>query len=282
MKKSAILLLLILLRPGMMVSSSIPADTPPVVSDVQIIGAPRSGTTVYGVYSYFDAEGEAEGSSEWKWYSSSNSDGSGYLAIPGANAKSYKISDLMIGRYIGFSVKPVDADGDESDSTYFAIKWIGQVINDPPVASPLAITGSKNVNDALTGNYIYSDTEGDTESGSLYKWYSSPSFSGTYNEIPGETGRAHVIRMDEQGMWFRFGVVPKALTGNDSFTEDAERRYMVRANSMPSTDVPTITGILQPGQVLKADYNYSDADGDPEGNSIYQWYREFGCNSWCE
>lgn len=44
-------------------------------------------------------------------------------------------------------------------------------------------------------------------------------------------------------------------------------------NYRPVVINPTIEGSLNVGQILEANFTYYDADGDPEGNHLYQWYR---------
>ena len=152
--------------------------------------------------------------------------------------------------------------------------WYGlvPVINDAPVASSLSISGSLNVNGVLTGHYIYSDTEGDVESGSTYQWYSANTLAGTYSPIPGETGIAHSITMTEQGKFFEFHVVPKAATGTSPGTEVSSSGYGP-ANTKPYADNVTISGTAAIGSALTGSYNYHDVDGNLEGTSTYQWLR---------
>jgi len=45
------------------------------------------------------------------------------------------------------------------------------------------------------------------------------------------------------------------------------------SNQVPAVSGVTISGSPQPGQKLTGIYQYSDAESDPEGLSIYQWYR---------
>ena len=59
------------------------------------------------------------------------------------------------------------------------------MVNDPPVATIQPITGSLDVNGLLTGHYIYSDTEGDIESGTLFQWYSHTASTGIFTLISG-------------------------------------------------------------------------------------------------
>ncbi|NLV21731.1 MAG: hypothetical protein GXY49_07070, partial [Syntrophomonadaceae bacterium] len=46
------------------------------------------------------------------------------------------------------------------------------------------------------------------------------------------------------------------------------------SNAAPQAQAIWIKGIAAPGQVLNGIYSYYDAEGDREGNSSFQWYRE--------
>ena len=52
----------------------------------------------------------------------------------------------------------------------------------------------------------------------------------------------------------------------------------IESNSAPEADNISIFdengGFVNVGDTLKASYDYYDADGDSEGNSVYQWSRD--------
>ncbi|MBT1701291.1 hypothetical protein KK083_30645 [Fulvivirgaceae bacterium PWU4] len=87
--------------------------------------------------------------------------------------------------------------------------------NAAPVASAVSINGAPEVNKGLTGIYTYSDSENDVESGSLFKWYVANDGTGA-GEVPiaGATAITYTVQASEQGKYIRFGVTPKASTGN--------------------------------------------------------------------
>lgn len=252
--------------------AAVPGD-PPVANNVQIAGNPRSGLTLYGVYFYSDADGDPEGDSEFKWYYSSFSNGASPVVIPGAETTTFYVPDALMGKYIGFSVKPVALTGDNYDTAYFSVQWVGPVMNDPPVASAVSISGSKDAGGALLGSYIFSDTEGDIESGSVYEWSSASSAGGPFTVISGETGKVHIIKMDEQGKYFRFSVTPKAASGNNVSVKVTSASYGP-ANSKPWADNVTIGGIATVGSTLNGSYQFHDVDGDLQGATQFQWFRE--------
>jgi hypothetical protein len=245
-------------------------NTAPVASNLAVVGEIRPGMTIWATYLFTDADGDSEGASEYQWFTSSNSDGSDSTAIPSATGKSYKVADSFAGLRIGFHVIPVDS---KSKAGERVLTPVFEVIenNNPPVAQSVSVSGTLNVDDVLTGNYTYSDYEGDLESGSELKWYRKTTPSGAWAQVA--TGRSFKIRIVDQRFWFRFGVVPKAATGADSFTEyySAQRGPV---NSAPYAINVNVTGTKVLGQPLQGHYDYEDDDpADYEGLTTFQWYR---------
>ncbi|OFY66813.1 MAG: hypothetical protein A2V64_07100 [Bacteroidetes bacterium RBG_13_43_22] len=249
-------------------------DNPPVASNVTISGNVRVSSVLNGNYQYSDTEGDAEGSSIFKWYTGTSSSGAGSVEISGATSTSYLLTNSETGKYIGFSVTPVAQQGTSPGTLVTTTTWVGLVFNDPPSATIPTVTGSLNVNGLLTGHYVYSDIEGDIESGTLYQWYSATSALGTYTEITGETNIAHVIDNIEQGRYFKIYIRPVAATGTTTGTLVESTAYGP-ANSQPvASNVQIISGTATVGSILEGDYDFSDADpADPEGTSIFRWLR---------
>jgi hypothetical protein len=261
--------------PGTAVSSAWSGpviNNTPVASNVTISGNTKVSSVLIGHYQYSDSEGDIEGSSNYKWYTGTNSSGAGSTQISLATSISYTLTNNEIGKYIGFSVEPVAQTGSTPGTMVTSITWVGPVTNDAPVATILPITGSKDVGGVLTGHYTYSDSEGDTENGSEYKWYSSSSSGGPYDLITGETGIAHVITMDEHGKWFMFYVTPKTISGTTTGTTVHSAAYGP-ANTEPKVNNVEITGTATLGSTLAGSYSYNDTDGDPEGATVFRWIR---------
>jgi len=245
----------------------------PVASNVSILGDPRAGLTLYASYVYSDEEGDNEAASSlYQWYTGTSSGGAGSNPIPSATSRTYKLTDSDTGKYIGFSVRPVALTGATPGNMVTTVIWVGPVVNDPPVASLVNISGLLDVYSGLTGQYIYSDTEGDIESGSIYEWLSSPSLTGSYSSIPGETSITHVIAMSEQGQYFKFVVTPVAGSGSLTGIADTSSGYGP-ANTKPYADNVTISGSVSVDSILTGSFEYHDINGDLRGTSTYRWLR---------
>jgi hypothetical protein len=255
-------------------SSNITVNSYPVASYVGISGSPRSGMILSGTYVYADADYDSESGTTFQWYRGTSPGGTGQTLIGSATLSSYTLTNSDIGYYIGFSVTPSSSAGSVPGIPVTSTVWTGPVLaNSAPSASSVTITGSLNVNGVLTGHYTYSDSEGDIESGSSFEWLSSFTSGGTYTAIPFENSISHQITMGEQGMYFKFSVTPKAATGTTMGTKDTTASYEGPANSKPYADGVTITGSAEVASVLTGNYNYHDADWDPQGTSLFQWYR---------
>ncbi len=87
------------------------ANTAPTASAVTISGNANVGQVLTGSYTYADAEGNAEGLSQYQWYRGSNSDGSDKAPIPGAIATHYTASTRDAGKYLFFEVMPIASVG---------------------------------------------------------------------------------------------------------------------------------------------------------------------------
>lgn len=81
--------------------------------------------------------------------------------------------------------------------------------NAAPVASNVLISGTTNVGDTLFASYDFTDTDGDEESGSAYKWYASDDASGTNKSvISGATDTLYVVELSSNGKFLSFQITP--------------------------------------------------------------------------
>jgi hypothetical protein len=259
-------------RDSSAVSIAVIANVKPVASTVKILGTLHSGLTVYGAYNYSDLENDTEGNSTFRWEVADDVAGTNAHTVS-ASSNSYTIADADTGKHLRFSVTPVAFTGTPGGTEASSFWSISPVVNDVPVSDqPTILYTLKNVNSVLTGHYSYSDTEGDIEQGSKYQWYSSPTYSGTYDPILYDTLSSHVILMTEQGRYFKFSVTPGAFSGSSPGVLK-QSISCGPANKKPSAGSLTIFGNTTNGSTLKARFNYADVDGDPKGNCIFQWYR---------
>jgi hypothetical protein len=252
-------------------SKNVHVNARPVASGILAYGTTRSGLTLSAIYSYSDAESNNESGTTFQWYKADNASGSGIIAIPGATQSSYLLVDGDTLKYIRVTITP-GASWGATPGNAVNSNWVGPVVNSAPVASSVSITGSKNVGGVLTGHYTYSDVENDLESGSEFKWYSSNTLSGTYNEIPGETSNIHVIADNEQALFFKFSVRPKAATGRTNGNTVFSSGYGP-ANSKPYADNVALTGTAAIGSTLTGSYSYHDVDNDLPATPSIRWIR---------
>lgn len=66
----------------------------------------------------------------------------------------------------------------------------------------------------LTGNYTYTDIEGDTEGTSTFTWYRAANFDGSDKQpIVGATSKTYTLTVDDKEKYIFFKVKPIALSG---------------------------------------------------------------------
>ncbi|AFM01941.1 cell wall-binding protein [Desulfitobacterium dehalogenans ATCC 51507] len=90
--------------------------------------------------------------------------------------------------------------------------------NTAPTATSVSITGKLEVGQTLTGNYTYSDANGDLEEkgkgGTTFKWYRGQNQDGTGKvPIDGATSQTYTLGIEDQGQYIFFEVTPVAQTG---------------------------------------------------------------------
>ncbi len=80
-----------------------------------------------------------------------------------------------------------------------------------PTAANIAISGTAQVGQTLTGSYTYFDINGNTESGSTYRWLANTGTAGAYEPIGLATGLTYVIDSSLVGKTIKFEVTPKTI-----------------------------------------------------------------------
>lgn len=143
--------------------------------------------------------------------------------------------------------------------------------NTAPAASNVTISGTAEVGRVLTGNYTYSDANGDAEGASSYRWLRDGAAIG------GATARTYTLVAADQGSLIRFEVTPVATSGASPGTPVQSAAVgpvaAPQPNSAPVATNVAISGTAEVGAALTGNYTYGDADGDVEGSSTYRWLR---------
>ena len=255
----------------------VPAQAAPTVTVQAITGTQEVGETLTGHYTYSDVNEDLEGISTFKWYRSDNATGLNKSQIAGATSLTYVLQSSDIGKYISFEVTPVATTGTLQGTAVESARTGAVVLAEAaPTATLQAITGTLQVGETLTGNYTYSDVNGDIQGTSTFKWYRSDNASGlNKTEIAGATASTYVLQSADVGKYISFEVTPVAITGTllGTAVESARAGVIVPAEAAPTATLQAITGTLQVGETLTGHYTYSDVNGDIQGTSTFKWYR---------
>ena len=273
--------------PGSTASATVgpvPTNAAPTASNVSISGTPRVGQVLTGDYTYFDANADPEGASTFRWVRVV-SGALGILPIAGATAKTYTLVAADEGRRIRFQVTPVALSGASPGMPGISAA-VGPVIPPPPnvepTASNVSISGTPQVAQVLTGNYIYDDAERDLEGASTFGWLRSTDQSGTlllpFLPIAGATAKTYTLVAADEGRRIRFQVRPVAQSGASPGTTvtSAAVGPVVAApiNLPPTANNVLISGTPRVGRVLTGSYTYDDAERDSQGASTFRWLRD--------
>jgi hypothetical protein len=87
-------------------------------------------------------------------------------------------------------------------------------LNNPPVASSVITTGSYNVENVITGSFIYTDFDLDLQGTSQTQWYRADDALGTNRVlIAGATSATYTLLPVDGGEYITYGVTPVAQTG---------------------------------------------------------------------
>jgi probable HAF family extracellular repeat protein len=175
-------------------------NTAPQASAVAIAGSPHPGQQLTGQYIYSDADNDPEGASTFRWLR----DG---VAISGATGKTYTVVAADSGHLLMFEVTPVAVTG-VSPGIAVQSGPLG-IVNAPPVASNVKISGTPKVGSLLTGSYSYSDEEGDPEGMSAFQWLQD----GT--PIASATSISYTAAPADAGHLITFQVMPVAVSGSN-------------------------------------------------------------------
>lgn len=96
---------------GCSVSFGFAANAAPTASNVTVAGAAKVGTQLTGSFSYGDVNNDLQGTSTFKWYVDTASNGLTKSFIGGAIATSYTPVTSDAGKYLFFCVTPVAQSG---------------------------------------------------------------------------------------------------------------------------------------------------------------------------
>ena len=250
--------------PGLVVlSENISLNAVPVASptvSVSPAGAAVVGSVLTGSDGYSDMEGDTQGASVYSWL---RDEGGTVTTInSGTTNTPYTVTTADSGAVIRFEVLPKAAVG--TSPGVAAVSADVSIVNVVPVASPPNITGVLNVGEELTGNYSYSDFDGDAQGLSGFRWLRD----GV--AINGETSATYTLVAADAGTSITFEVTPVALSGLSPGLVVTSSGVSI--NELPTANTLLISGTATTGQMLTATYVFSDAE-DTQGLSTFRWLR---------
>ena len=148
--------------------------------------------------------------------------------------------------------------------------------NEAPTASAVSIIdnngGDVLVGDTLTGNYSYTDLEGDAEGDSEYRWMREG------RPIGGARNISYTLVANDASTSITFEVTPVAEIGTTTGDTVRSSPIAVLSNNNPPTAsgvsiTDTNGGSILVGDSLNGNYTYSDLEGDAEGATTFRWLR---------
>lgn len=233
-------------------------NTPPRATNVNLSPlSPRATDALSASYTYVDPDSDAQQGTELRWYRNDVEVTSLFnqTTVPAGTARG--------GETWYFTVKPKDgvAFGTLVNSTSVIVG------SSAPVATALQITPfAPTTQDVLVANYLYSDPDGDQESGSEVEWQRNGTPVAT---LAGS--RSVPIATARKGESWSFSVRPKDGT---SFGAKQTSALVVIRNTPPAASSVNISPALpRTDDALTATFTYGDADGDAQSGSEIRWYR---------
>jgi hypothetical protein len=117
------------------------------------------------------------------------------------------VTGLTNGLSYDFRVSGVDINGTGDPSNLASAMPISPIPT-APTASTVGISGGTSVGEVLTGTYVYLDANGNTESGSTYRWLSSDTAGGVYSPISGANSLTYTVQLADITKYLKFEVTP--------------------------------------------------------------------------
>ncbi|WP_099189055.1 S-layer homology domain-containing protein [Tepidibacter mesophilus] len=111
--------------------------------------------------------------------------------------------------------------------------------NSAPVASSVSITGTARVGEILTGNYTFTDSEGNAEGTSTFRWLVNNGVGDSFVAIAGATSKTYVVDKTLEGRTIKFEVTPKASSGTTTGTARQSSATVAVQASGVAESVPT-------------------------------------------
>ncbi len=246
----------------------------PSVSDVFISGVIKENETVTGMYTYTDPLNIVEGASVFRFYISDDEQDTNVEIV--SQLKDIVVTEGAGDKYIRFSVIAVNAIGltsAEVFSPYYKIAVADVAPADPPVITNVAISGTVQVDETVTGTHDYSDPSGLPEDGSIMRFYISDNTSGL-NRTLVHVGETYTIPSQYEGKELQHAVIGR---NSDGVTSAEVFSPFYHIDAVPQQQPPTALNVVLTGDVetygtVGIDYVYSDPANVPQKLVVKKFY----------
>ncbi len=138
-------------------------------------------------------------------------------------------------------------------------------LNSPPTATNLDVEGILSVCQTITGNYFYSDVEGDEESYSTFRWLSAEQPDGIKTPISGATTNSYIITAEDQDKYLFFEVTPQAKNGSIQGNVVLSNSTSKIINNLPTATLSGPTAVCE-GETANLQVSFT---GTPPFHYVY-------------
>ncbi|MCW3172117.1 hypothetical protein [Shewanella subflava] len=233
------------------------AGSAPVASNVAIATPLQPGSATTASYSYSDADADLEGASLTQWRLNGVDSGNGLAFTLPADSE---------GKSLEFCVTPIALTGEPKQGAQVCDTQtiIGSYI--APVATNLSYSPAAVVGSTLIASYDYSDSKNRPEGSSLLTW--------RIDGVDYASGDTFLIPVSEESNELSFCITPIASFGeNDTGLEVCTPVETIapKLGSAPVASNLVWDAFPKANTLLSVTYDFSDADGDLEGVSLFSW-----------
>ncbi|MGB1219772.1 MAG: hypothetical protein ACPG4W_08335 [Flavobacteriales bacterium] len=202
-------------------------NTVPTTSGVILNGNFETGEIISASYSFNDGQNDPNDASYFEFQRADDHLGanmnviSSGISTGSSNNDSYSLTAAEEGKYLRYCLTPSSNSG-ASPGTTVCSAWNGPSTapNVPPAVSSVSISGNQTEGQTLTGNYSYSDDDGDSEGASTFRWTRADDASGTNEStIAGETLISYNLAAADVAKFIKFYITPVAASGASPGTE---------------------------------------------------------------
>lgn len=254
----------------------------PIASNIAMSGDRFVNSTLTGEYTFIDPNysPRPEGTSDYEWRLDDGDQIISNDAVIGQK-RTLILTSSEEDKLVYFCVTPKAKGTTDNLTGKIKCSTSTQITagdGNKPEANNASINNtSPMVSDQLTGNYDYSDQDGDPEGVSTFRWLADSS------NIANATEKSLILTNQQESKLIQFCVTPVStnpenkpnspLIGDEtcSIVTDAVDPL---AGDAPTATKPVITGNHVVGSTLSADYTYADIDADLEATSEFVWQRD--------